>query len=369
MSDEKIAPFNKTHEVRPLSFADTSTWRVDRAPQRQWGVHDQFPLKNVALLSGEGAAGKTLLMLQLGVAHVLGRDWLGTLPRRGPFLYFGAEDDDDEIYRRLSDILRHYGVDFPDLQGNFHLLTFVGEDAVLGTPDHNGLIKPTPLFLRLMKVVGEIKPVLIGIDTSADVFAGDESNRAQVRQFVGMLRKLAIPSNGYVILNSHPSQTGISSGTGLSGSTGWHNTVRSRAYLTTVRTGKDEEPDPNLRMLQFKKSNYGPISQSVALRWENGVYKLVPGVSSLNKLAAQQHVEAIFIQLLQRFEASGRDVSSKPSSIYAPKLFALEAEAEGIGDKALAGAMRRLFKADKIKNLIEGPPSRRRQRLVLVDAS
>ena len=70
--------------------------------------------------------------------------------------------------------------------------------------------------------------------------------------------------------------------------------------LTTVRTTKDEEPDPNLRMLQFKKSNYGPISQSVALRWENGVYKLVPGVSSLNKLAAQQQVEAREIARMRR---------------------------------------------------------------------
>ncbi len=361
---DKAHKLNGGDEVDPLPFVDMSTWRIDGAPPRQWGVYERFPLRNVALVSGEGAAGKTLLLLQLGVAHILNHDWLGMLPEPGAFLYVGAEDDADEIYRRLADILRHYGAEFSDLKGKFHLLTLVGEDAVLGLADRTGLVKPTSLFLRLMKAASEIKPMLIGIDTTADVFVGDENSRAEVRQFVGLLRRLAIASGGYVIANSHPSLTGINSGSGLSGSTGWHNSVRSRAYLTTVKTSKDEEPDPNLRMLQFKKSNYGPISHNVALRWESGVYKVVPSVGSLDKLAAEQHANDVFLKLLQRFEAEGRDVSAKPSPIYAPKLFALEAEAEGIEDKALAAAMRRLFSAKKIQVVTEGPKSKQRQRLV-----
>ena len=123
------------------------------------------------------------------------------LPEPGPFLYVGAEDDADEIYRRLEAILKHYGANFSDLNGKFYLLTLVGEDAVLGHAGRSGLVKPTPLFLRLMKAASEIKPVLIGIDTSADVFVGDENNRAEVRQFVGLLRRLAIAAGGYVIAN------------------------------------------------------------------------------------------------------------------------------------------------------------------------
>src|SRR5205807_1485495 len=117
---------------------------------------------------------------------------------------------------RLADILTHYGADFPDLDGMLHLLTFAGEDAVLGHADRSGLVQPTRLFERLIKATTEIKPVLIVIDTSADVFAGNENDRAQVRQFIGMLRKMAIAANAYVLVNSHPSLTGISTGTGLS---------------------------------------------------------------------------------------------------------------------------------------------------------
>jgi RecA-family ATPase len=355
--------------IEPLPFVDMSSWRVDvGVPPREWGVADLIPRRNVALLSGEGAAGKTLLALQLGVAHALGRDWIGTLPEPGSFLYFGAEDETDEIHRRLADILIYYRADFPDIAGKVHLLTFAGEDAVLGVPDATGLVKPTPLFLRLLAAASEIKPIMICLDTSADVFAGNEIDRAQVRQFIGMLRKLAIAANAYVIVNSHPSLTGISTGTGLSGSTGWHNGVRSRMYLTTAKTDKDEEPDTTLRRLEFKKSNYGPVSKAIELRWENGVYKPVSGVGSLDKLAADQHADQVFVMLLDRFNDQGRNVSEKGAAKnYAPTMFAKEDEAKkhGIIRKSdFEAAIRRLFAADKIAVLPYGPPSKDTTRLV-----
>lgn len=47
--------------IEPLPFVDMSAWRVnDGVPARDWGVPDLFPRRNVALLSGEGAVGKTL---------------------------------------------------------------------------------------------------------------------------------------------------------------------------------------------------------------------------------------------------------------------------------------------------------------------
>jgi RecA-family ATPase len=323
-------------------------------------------LRNVALLSGEGAAGKTLLALQLGVAHALGRDWIGTIPEPGAFLYFGAEDETDEIHRRLADILKYYRADFPDIAGKVHLLTFAGEDAVLGVPDGAGVMKATPLFDRLLAAASDIKPIMICLDTSADVFAGNENDRSQVRQFVGMLRKLAMQANAYVIVNSHPSLTGISTGTGLSGSTGWHNSVRSRMYLTTAKTDKNEEPDPSLRTLEFKKSNYGPVSKAIALRWERGIYRPVGGVGSLDKMAAEHKVDQVFLTLLDRFNDQGRNVSEKGAAKnYAPTAFCKEAEGQKVGIKKadFEAAMRRLFAADKIAILPYGAPSRGTTRL------
>src|SRR5206468_1716844 len=99
-----------------LPFIDMSTWDSP-APPRQWAVKDRIPLRQPTLFSGEGAIGKTLIALQLSVAHVTARDWLGTSPEPGPAIYLGAEDEADELHRRLADIAAHYGVRFADLAG------------------------------------------------------------------------------------------------------------------------------------------------------------------------------------------------------------------------------------------------------------
>ena len=53
-------------------------------------------MRNVTLLSGEGAIGKSIFLMQLSGADVLGKDWIGTLPEPGPVLYVSCEEDDDE---------------------------------------------------------------------------------------------------------------------------------------------------------------------------------------------------------------------------------------------------------------------------------
>jgi RecA-family ATPase len=354
----------------PLPFLDMTTWDAAPAPPRLWAVRDRIPLRQPALFSGEGAIGKTLLALQLCAAHVLGRDWLGMLPEPGPAIYFGAEDDADEIHRRVADIAEHYRVSFADLvAGGLHLLSFAGRDAILGAVNRAGIIEPTPLFHRIHAAVCSIRPKTLVLDTSADVFAGNENDRMQVRQFVGLLRRLAIDGNCAVLLCSHPSLTGISSGTGLSGSTAWHNSVRARIFFRTAATDQGEEPDPELRELVFMKNNYGPLGASVLLRWKAGVFVPEPGDGTLERAAAEQKAEQAFCASVVQFADQGRNVSTKPNApTYAPSEFAKEKEAHQAGLKKadLEAAMRRLLAAGKIRVESYGPPSRGWTRLVVV---
>ena len=192
----------------------------------------------MTLLSGTGGIGKSILVLQLLVAAALRQEWVGSLfPKPGPAIYLGAEDEQDEIHRRLAAILKHYDMAFSDLDaGGFRALAFAGKDAVLAEFDRNGRIKPTPLFKMLYAEAVALQPSVIDIDTAADTFLGDEIKRDQVRQFCALLRQLAIDSNSAVILNSHPSLSGMKSGSGLSGSTHWHNSVRARAYFRRPET-------------------------------------------------------------------------------------------------------------------------------------
>lgn len=349
-----------------LRFIDLSKWDDEAPPPRQWAVAGRIPLRQPTLLSGEGAVGKTLIALQLSVAHVTGRDWLGALPERGPAIYLGCEDEADEIHRRLADIVKHYSVRFADLT-DLHLISFAGKDAILAAAGRDGIVKPTPLFERLYRTATRIKPKLITLDTVSDIFVGNENDRTQVRQFVALLRRLAIEANAAVILCSHPSLTGVSSGSGLSGSTGWHNSVRARMYLSAAKTDKGEEPDRDLRQLDFMKNNYGPLAEKILLRWRNGVFLPEPGTGSLERVAADRKVDDLFLALLRRFAKDGRKVSDKPGTSYAPWHFSKEPAAKGVSKNALADAMRRLFAANSIRVVTEGPRSHPRSHITVVE--
>src|SRR5262245_14229366 len=89
----------------PLPFIDMSTWDEVPAPPRHWLGHDRSPRRQPTILSGHGEAGKSTLLLQLLCATVLGRDWIGLLPEPGPAIYFGAEEEEDELHRRFEPIL------------------------------------------------------------------------------------------------------------------------------------------------------------------------------------------------------------------------------------------------------------------------
>src|SRR5262249_29672210 len=246
-------------------------------------------------------------------------------------------------------------------------------DAILGHPDRSGLIQPTRLFQELKEAARDIRPKTIALDTSADIFGGDEVNRTQVRQFVGLLRSLAIAGNSAVVVATHPSLTGINTGTGLSGSTAWHNSVRARAYLISADANEDGS-DSGLRQLSFMKNNYGPVSASATLQWKTigqaGVYVPVSSGSALDKAAADGRAEHVFLDLLRRYGEQGREVGHKIGPSYAPARFASEPAAETLGlkenarGKALEAAMNRLFAAKKIRAVPYGRPSRPYSKIV-----
>ena len=329
---------------------------------------NRFPLRQVALLSGEGAIGKSIVLMQLCAAHALGRDWLNSMPEQGPAIYVGCEDEADELHRRMTGIMAHYQAPMAELRGRFHPISLAGCDTILGHPDRNGIIQPTPLFAQLEEAACDIRPKLIGLDTAADIFGGQENDRAQVRQFITLLRGIAIQSNSTILICSHPSIAGINTGTGLSGSTGWHNSVRARGYMHGVKTQAGDEPDPELRELEFMKNNYGPIAERVLLRWKNGVFVPEPNAGSVDKLAAEQKAEELFLTLLGQFDRQGRNVSATPAApTYAPAIFCKEpaAKTANVRKDAMADAMRRLFAAEKIRVETYGRPSRPHSRLLL----
>ena len=349
-----------------LRIINPVQWRDEPVPEREWIVRDWIPANTVTLLSGDGAVGKSTLALQLGTARALGRDWIGTMPTAGRTLYLSAEDDEKELHIRMDAIRMHYGATWDDI-ASFNLVDLVGENAVLGELSKTGIINATALFESVRSTIEKFRPELVIIDALADAFAGDENNRSQARQFIGMLKRPAREFGCAFLCLAHPSINGMATGTGSSGSTAWNNSVRSRLYFEPAKANDGSEPDPELRTLSVRKANYGPKGTPTTVRWTAGAYVPEGGLSSLDRMALKLKAETTFVDLLRQFNTQGQDVSARPCSTYAPKVFANHSKSEGIGKALFAAAMQDLLDSHKIKIEVTGPPSRQRSRLVLED--
>jgi RecA-family ATPase len=346
----------------PLPWIDMSNWDNEPVPQQQWAVLNRIPLRQCVLFTGEGAAGKSTVDLHRSAAQVLGRDWLGTMPEMGPAIYVDAEDEAAVIHRRLAAIAKHYGVTFAEMiKGGLHVMSLLGRDAVLATVSRNGKVEATTLYRQIVEAAGDIRPKSISIASAANVFTGNEMDRSQVQQFISLLTHVAIVADGAVSLISHPSLTGIKDNSGLSGSTQWHNAVRARFYMKSPKPRPGEQPDDDLREIIFKKNQYGPKAETIVLRWTDGMFAPVRGMSSLDKIAREAKVDELFVRLVNEANRRNEKVSSAIGAHkYAPSMFADDTDAitAHITRNDFKDAMARLFNADKIHVEQYGSPSK-----------
>jgi RecA-family ATPase len=343
-------------EIQPFETFDASQWEGVPIEPRRWIAENRIPVGEPGIMSGDGGTGKTKLALQLAVTIAAGlQDWIGGIVEAdGPVIVFSAEEKLKEMHRRTLDILDHRRLSFSSLRGHLHFICDQ-DQTVLGAIDRNGVVQPTTSLLRLEKTVAAIRPALVIIENAADVYSGNESDRPNVTRFMrGLLGRLTGPCESTVMLIQHPSVSGLSDGTGRSGSTGWNNSGRWRLNFTKAKDSDE------LRQLEIAKNNYGPTGEKITLRWERGVF--VPesqADASPYRAAAERQIDDLFLQLLDKRNAQARHVRPSKGPGYAPSEFAADPEAGAVTARAFSAAMERLYSAGIIKTVETGPASRR----------
>jgi RecA-family ATPase len=118
--------------------------------------------------------------------------------------------------------------------------------------------------------------------------------------------------------------------------------------------------DSDLRELEFKKNQYGPLGETVVVRYQAGLFLPERGQSNLEKAGRDADTDRVFLGLLKRRGAACRNLSHNTASPnYAPKVFAAEAEAQQhhLRKADFETAMRRLFAAEKLVVETYGKPS------------
>lgn len=353
---------------RTSRFYKASDLQGRPIPEREWLVDDLIPDRTVSLVSGDGGTGKSLLALQLAVAAATGGWWIGRRVRPGRAIYLSAEDDEDELHRRLADIMRAERGQLADLE-HLTLRSLAGEDALLAVDTHVALAASSLMDELEAAAEAEQDVRVIVLDTLADLYPANENDRAKVRQFIGLLRGLALRRRCSVVLLGHPSLSGLMSGSGSSGSTAWNNSVRSRLYLERIADGDGQdrhEPDPDRRRLTTKKANYGRVGDEIMLTWRQGVFEPdAPAAGTgLDHKAASAKAERVFLKLLAEYEAQGRFVSAQPGPTFAPSVFGRHPSNEGVTDRAFRPAMEALLSRQDIVVAEHGRGQKARKHLV-----
>jgi RecA-family ATPase len=160
---------------------------------------------------------------------------------------------------------------------------------------------------------------------------------------------------------------------GTSGSTAWSNSVRSRLYLDRLKAKAEGEDDmdaePDIRVLRVMKSNYAPLGNDIRLRWVEGCFRLDGPTGGFDKLAVEAKADRVFLDLVGKFQAEGRDVSPNRSPSFAPTVFAKHPDRSGLSKNDFEAAMNRLLGAKKIQVEKSGSPSKQHSRLVIANGS
>jgi RecA-family ATPase len=311
--------------------------------------------------------GKSLLMQMLCTSTALGAPFLGLPVRRCRSMLIYCEDDEDEMHCRQEAINRLYGCTYDDL-GDMICLPRLGDDNTLMTFEQGRGIR-TLLFHQVLTEAKAFRAQLAVLDTLSDIFAGNEIDRNQARLFVQQcLAMMAREINGAVVACAHPSVTGISSGSGNSGSTAWPGAFRSHLYLETPKPEQGEEPDPadtDRRVLTRKKSNWAQAGETIEMRWRDGVFIADRPPGGIIGSIKRRTVERVFLDLVDATTRENQPVSSNNrAGNYAPRLFAKRPDRERFMVKDFEAAMQRLFVNGDIVNAPYGRKGDERTRIV-----
>ena len=127
-----------------------------------------IPGNQVASIDGDGGAGKSTIGIQLCASAASGQPWLGQTVKRGPAIYLASEDDKDEIQCRLEEICVDLKIGLHNV-ADMKIWPLATEDPALFIPGHNDTLQPTARWAQLQAHVDRVKPVVLVLDSRADV--------------------------------------------------------------------------------------------------------------------------------------------------------------------------------------------------------
>ena len=153
------------------------------------------------ILTGASKAGKSFLLMELGIAVAMGGKWLSFQCYRNKVLYINFELAKDAFTDRLKAIINHLGIEPKSLSGMFDTLTLRGKAE-----------KFRALMPKIAHKVKKNDYKFLIIDPIYKTLLGDENDAETVAEFCNSLDKLSAETGATIVFCHHHSK-GAGAGT------------------------------------------------------------------------------------------------------------------------------------------------------------
>jgi len=332
-------------------------------PPQRYIVDGLLPEPVTAAIVAPGSTGKSFWLMQLAACVSTGVPFMGMgIPEPGPVLMIGAEDDQNEMARRIHSITREYQwqgdlLDPVRLGENFYAVSALGQNNLLTEHDGKNIVRNRQNINNTIAAANSIPGLrLIIIDPISRFRSGDENDNEAATRFVEALEEIRT-ATGVTVLCAHHSRKG-SDGKDADSIRGASALVDAFRWAATLAKLKEDDkldihPDDLEKTIRLNvvKSNYKSLEGCLFLR--RGVGGVLhptdaPGMKpTANDTKAEERYSAALPKLqdlIRRKDEEGQAITRRAIREYAGKegIF-------GMGEQALRGTLNRAIEEGKIK--------------------
>jgi hypothetical protein len=259
-------------------------------PPRKMLFEGLLPLGKAAGLVSPGGAGKSQLLLQMGISVASSIPFFGyEVSRPGSAVLIFAEEDTDELHRRLHNTIKFYEdngilIDRDLLASRLLLVSVAGQEITFTHLDRDGNLCWSPDLNRLLLSLRQCQDLrLIGVDPVINFYAGDENSNTDMMRFMSAMVHIATETGATILLSHHTNKAATMTGQGAQagaarGGSAFTNALRWQANLTALdkkdlaKFGIDQSKAGFYLGFTVAKSNYTrPIAPMFLFRDRNGV--------------------------------------------------------------------------------------------------
>lgn len=324
-ADQRNHP--ERHDVKVLDnsppFFKLEDGRIDAyiaaPPQpRRWLIKDLVSLGKAGAVIAPGGSSKSQWLLQLAVGVATGipvaDHW--EIGETGSALVFFAEDDQDEIHRRLHRIMQHlqrsnHSAELNGINERLYIFSTIGREMLLTRRSASGEVTTTERVSDIGDLAAQLPDLkLIVLDPASRFRGGEENSNEDATRFVEALETLAKQTQASVLIAHHTNKGSYSAesepGQGASrGASALTDGLRWQMNLSPPRTeqlkaiGEPTSRGRNFVVATVTKTNYSAFPAPVMMERLEGGYLSVVSAQTAQKRAENAALAAVLYAIHQ----------------------------------------------------------------------